>query len=263
MHTAPALLELQRSFLAAVYGEVASHADAAIVGHGLAPAARLRIYRNSGTQIHAEALRTAFPAIQALVGEGYFVRSAARYRCTDPSQSGNLHGFGRHFAEFLESQPETHALPYLGDVARLEWLRQECALAADAVLLTRTNLLGALASITGRTCIRLHPSVRLFASVHPVLTIWRYAVQPTAERLRLPAHGENVVLWRSHAEVAIAPVESADYACLDALARGQSLDMAYVAARAADPTFDLATCVADLLDCGLIVSIAECEDTGL
>ena len=192
MSAACSLRDLQDRFLAAIYDGDDVAAAELVDGAGLDPDARLRVYRNNSLLNHTRALRDSFPAALALVGEDFFDSAAMQYRRAHPSTSGNLQDFGAEFPEFLESLPGTRSLPYLGDVTRLEWLRQEVALSA------------------------LDASFRLLASPHAVLTIWTYAMAASGERLQLPTGGECVVLWRCDAEVAMAVVDAANFAGLAA-----------------------------------------------
>ncbi len=259
MRVASTLLDLQRSFLEALYNSREAGPVDRLVGAGLDPAARLRIYRHNSEQGHLEALRTTYPAVAALVGDAFFEQTAARYRRAHPSRSGNLQAYGEHFAEYLAWLASTHSLPYLGDVARLEWRRQLAALAGEAQALTPAEWQSALAALEGPVRLTFHPSLHRFASAHPVLAIWRYAMQPSRERLTLPETGVRVVLWRSAGEVAMAGVDPASFACIDALARGDTLDAAHAAANAADPVFDLAQCIASLVKEGLITAITPVQ----
>jgi len=254
MLSAPSLHEWQQHFMNAVYGQYQADDGDWIVGAGLDPAARLRIYQHSSEQIHAGALGTVYPATLALVGEAYFEQVAHRFRMVHPATLGNLQCFGEGLGDFLESLPETQGLPYLGDVARLEWLRQEVVLAVDASTLSTDEFVRALACAEGNAHIALHPSIRLFASRHPVVTLWRYALQPDGERLRLTGTGEHVLLWREAGQVAMAVLEAASFACIEALARGLSLHAAHGAAHSVDPSFDLLDCMASLLESGLVVA---------
>ncbi|TBR72126.1 MAG: DUF2063 domain-containing protein [Burkholderiaceae bacterium] len=259
MRAASTLLELQRSFLGALYNNQEPGPAGRLVGAGLDAAARLRIYRHNSEQTHLEALRTTYPAVAALVGGAFFEQAAARHRSVHPSRSGNLQAYGAHFAEFLASLEDTHRLPYLGDVARLEWLRQAAALAGEATALTPARLGAALAAVEGPVRLTFHPSLQRFASRHPVLAIWQYAMQPCAGRLTLPETGDRVLLWRSADEVAMARVDAASFACIDALACGDTLDAAHAAATAEDPVFDLAQCITSLLEQGLVTAITPVQ----
>lgn len=230
MPTAPLLLECQRRFMAALYTLDAPGPVEAIAGNGLEPAARLRIYRHSCEAIHIGALRTTYPAVLTLVGDDFFDQCARDYRRGHASHAGNLQGFGQHFADYLETLPALRTLPYLPDVARLEWLRQETALAADAGALSADTFAHASLVNGGPLRIAPRPSVRLLTSPHAILTIWRYTLQSNDDRLQLPDAGENVVLWREDGEVAMAALDAASFACIEALACGHTLENANVAA---------------------------------
>jgi len=109
--------------------EESSVISAWVLGNGLTPKARLRIYRNIVHNNHAAALRTAYPVVLKLVGEDFFENAAARYLRDYPTRSGNLQDYGSNYAEFLAKMPEASGLAYLPDVAQLEWARQESYLA--------------------------------------------------------------------------------------------------------------------------------------
>ncbi|MFZ0498845.1 MAG: DNA-binding domain-containing protein [Steroidobacteraceae bacterium] len=260
MHAAPALPEWQRQFLDALYDADARGPLAIIDGHGLEPDARLRIYRHSSEAIHIGALRITYPAVLALVGDDYFDQTTRGYRRAHPSQSGNLQTFGTCFAEYLETLPDLRAFAYLPDVARLEWLRQESALAADAESRAPDTFTKERANTDAWPRTGLHPSIRWLASAHPILTIWRYATQPTSEPLVLDGEGEHVVLWRQDGEVAMAAVDPASFVCIASLARGDTLDAAHAAAQARDPAFDLAACLASLFRHALITTLHPLHD---
>ncbi|MGH8115649.1 MAG: HvfC/BufC family peptide modification chaperone, partial [Rhodanobacteraceae bacterium] len=238
MHAAPALPELQHRFLAALYDDGESGPVEAIVGHGLDPSARLRIYRNSCNEIQTGALRATYPAVLALVGADFFEQTARAYRRAHPSASGNLQGFGADFAEHLAALPSLSELPYIPDVTRLEWRRQLAALAADAEPVPLDVVTQQLACTDGPLDVALHPSVQVLASRHKILTIWRYATTPTSDGLQLNGTGEDVVLWREDGEVAMAAPDAASFACIEAIFGGNTLAGAHAAAIAMDLDFD-------------------------
>lgn len=257
MHAACSLRDLQSRFLAALYDGDSAVAAAMVEGAGLDAQARVQVYRNSAALTHTDTLRTTYPAVLALVGDNFFESAAVQYRRAHPSTSGNLQDFGARFAEFIGALPNTYQLPYLADVARLEWLRQTVALAADATPLSAAAMQQASvpAQAHDKLCIALHPSVRLFASQHAVLTLWRYAMDPPAERLQLPTEGEHVVLWRSDTEVAMASVDAASFTCIEALSRGVSLDDACHEALIRDAQFDVTACIGSLVEQAVITAI--------
>lgn len=252
------LPELQRDFLAALYDAADAGPVAAIAGNGLSAAARLRVYRHSCEASQTDALRTAYPGVLALVGEAWFDQTAHGYRRAWPSTSGNLQAFGAHLGDYIAALPPAGIPPYLADVARLEWLRQRAVLAPAAPLVGESA-----ASLPRGADVRItfDPSLHLFASHHAVLTIWRYAMQPTAERLQLRGEGENVLLWREEDAVVMAAVDAASFACIASLASGATLRAAGSAGTAIVADFDTAACVGSLIDHDLVTAIRPEPDT--
>lgn len=255
MHVAPALLETERCFLAALYDDAEPGPLDAIAGNGLEPAARLRIYRHSCSQTQVDALRTTYPGVLALVGAAFFDQSARGYRQAYPSGSGNLQRLGANFGDYLESLASLVGLPYLPDVARLEWCRQLSAVAGEAPALPPDAVTEQLLRTEASLKLDLQPSVHILDSRHPVLTIWRYTLDPTPEGLQLTGAGEQVVLWREHGEVAMDTPDAASFACIDALSHGKLLASAHAAAQAIDPDFDLSACLVSLAGHGLLVAL--------
>lgn len=255
MPTAHALHELQRSFLAALYDDAESGPVRTIAGKGLEPSARLRIYRRSCNEAQTGALRTTYPAVLALVGAAFFEQSARSYRQAHPSASGNLQEFGAGFADHLASLTSLDGYPYLPDVARLEWQRQLTVLAADDEAIARDAIAQHLARADPPIHVGLQPCVHILASHHPVLTIWRYATDPTAADPQLTGSGEQVVLWREDGEVAMATPDAASFACIAALTRDDALADAIATAKTIDPDFDLPACLDSLAERELIVAL--------
>lgn len=262
VHAVPTLLETQRRFLAALYNDDDTGPDTSIVGDGLASEARLQIYRHSCEATQAAAMRTTYPAVLALVGEAFFEQTVRGYRRAYPSRSGNLQAFGDHLADYLATLPALHQLPYLPDVARLEWLCQESALASGAGGPAPDSATRLLATIGGPWHVVLDPSVRLFTSRYPVLTVWHFAMQPVEGGLTLPDDAEHVVLWRDEANVAMAALDVASFACIEALMRNRALAEARAAGRVHDPDFNFAACMRSFVDRGLFVMLSttpSCE----
>jgi hypothetical protein len=256
MTAAPRLHELQQGFADAMLRRDESVA-AWVEGAGLEPTARLRVYRNAiaGT-LHA-ALRDAYPVVLALVGEGYFEELSERYRLQYPSTSGNLQHFGATMAQFIEETPSLRALPYLPDVARLEWLRQGVALAAEQPTMDAAALAHWATCEPAALRMEFHPSMHLLASSHAVLTLWRWCQAPHGAAPNPQAGAEHVLLWRDDGEVAMAAVDPATFRCIGALAEGCDLASAYRAATDVDPYFDVQTCLQDLLAHRLVVSLSS------
>jgi hypothetical protein len=220
------LKELQEAFARAI---TADGEEAMIVRLTDAPAVgrqRLAVYRHAVLANATQALEAAFPVVARLVGDAYFAEAAARHLGQEPPTSGDLNRYGAGFPAFLDAYRHAAGMPWLPDVARLEWAWHDALMAADAAGLD----LAALASVpeTHRGGIRflLHPSVRLVRSAWPVLAIWE-ANQPdrdgTPDR---DAGSDDVLLWRADARVRAVLLAPAEASFLERLAARLTLEEA-------------------------------------
>jgi hypothetical protein len=185
---------------------------------------RLAVYHRSSRANREGALAAAYPVVLRLVGEAYFSEAAARYAEASPSRSGDLGAYGSGFGAFLAAYPHARELPYLADVARLEWALHESRHAAQAAGLDYAALGAVPAEALGRLRMRLRPCVRLVASSYPILAIWeanQAGRDGTPERTQ---GGESVVVRRgADLEAVPAAVGTAEWTLLQCFARGEPL----------------------------------------
>src|SRR2546428_11355796 len=128
----PSLRELQQGFADAVLAPPRTAPDFAIA-RSAHTAERIEIYRNAVFENYRNALRASFPVVLRLVGEPFFNAAVDAFAHECPSVSGALTVYGDAFGDFLAGYPHAAALPYLADVARLEWAVDEAQRAADSV----------------------------------------------------------------------------------------------------------------------------------
>jgi len=169
----PTLREVQQ----AVAHSLLARDDSAAVNHivdDLVPAAdRLRIYRNTFIGTLISALRLTFPVVERLVGQDFFEGSAAAFVERHPPRSAYLNEYGAAFGDFLAEFPPASSLPYLPDVARLEWAVSSATCAPDAPVLDPAALATFDEADQGKLRFVAHPSVRLVAVRYPADHIWR------------------------------------------------------------------------------------------
>jgi hypothetical protein len=235
----PALPEAQRRLAAAVFED-----DAAVLAqvrvNGLEPARRLAVYRNNTLKGLALALADGFPVVRRLVGDEFFAAMARAFVRRHPPASGCLLDYGAELAGFIESFEPAAALPYLPDVARLEWAWHLAFHAEDAAPLRPEALQTAPPEQEGDIRLRLHPSARLLASAWPVLRIFE-ANQPGRDgRVDLDrGTGCRALVVRPDLDVELHALQAGEFALLQALDRGCGLVAAFEQASAAEPGFDL------------------------
>ncbi len=170
------------------------------------PPSRLDIHRNTVLGLLAEVLAAAFPVTRLVVGEEFFEGAARLFAADQPPDRPALWAWGGGFPDFLSAFPPAAALPYLPDLARLEWAMHSACFAADAEALD----LGLLTAQPPEALVGLafqpHPSVALLRSPWPVHSLWA-AHQPDGSLDRLPAEGEAVLIQRREAGVTPRPLD--------------------------------------------------------
>jgi hypothetical protein len=219
---------------------------------GTGAGARFDVYRNNVAVSLTEALETGFPAVRGLVGDAFFRAMAAVFLRTYPPDSPVLMWWGGRLPDFLAGFAPAQGLPYLPDVARLEFALRDSYHAADA---TPTDMAG-FAALTpealARARIRLVPSVRLVRSRWPVLELWRTGLGSPAPTART---GQNVLVTRPGFDPAPEVLPTGGGLFLARLIDRATLAEATEAATGAVPDFDPAPVLSRLLTAHAILSI--------
>ena len=211
------------------------------------------IYRAGYLASLTEALRDVYPVCDRLVGADCFTALARSYLPQHPSVSADLHCYGAGFAGFLLGFLAD--LPYLPDVARLEWLAHEAFHAADAPPLDLTRLAAVPAANHALLRFHLHPSVRLMRSDFPVHRIWQVN-QPDwtgAESVNLDEGGVALAVYREALEITLLPLGPATLALAESFRAGHDFARACDKLLAAEPDADPGQALHTLLQHGLVV----------
>lgn len=237
----PALRELQLRFAEAVLsGQVDGIADRLRVRNGT-PAERLAVYRNNTLSNLRGALREVYPIVEQLVGEVFFKHAAGEFIAVHPSTSGDLNDYGDGFAGFLATYPPATTLPYLPDVARLEWALERAYYAADSGNLELSRLGDVPPERYGDLRLLLHPAATLVQSDYPLLAIWEMHQPDYAGdgELDLGAGDAALLVTRRGLQTLIEPLDRAEYIFLALLGEGRPFDLAVTAALERDENFPL------------------------
>jgi hypothetical protein len=254
------LREMQLEFARALFaaGPGGAHRAPQIRADGVSPVQRLGFYRTNVLGNYLDALRASFPAVERLVGNGYFRHLAQRYIAAHPSRSGDLNRYGDAFAGFLASLPVSERLPYVADVARLEWALEESFSEGEHAPLAIERLAQVPAEDVERLTFSLHPACRLLRSPYPVRRIWRLAQadREADEKVELDMGGEDLLVRRQGFELVIDGLAPGDYELLCAIAAHATLAHAHTSALAACAKFDIAACLQRHVGAGTLVDFS-------
>ncbi len=188
-----------------------------------------------------DALADTFPAVFRLVGEPFFRFAAREFASAHPPRRrSTLTTYGVSFPGFLRDFEPAAPVPYLADVALLEYSYLSAYHAAEATRPIRPGLEGAAAEDRPPR-LALHPSARLMTSPYPVSRIWEVNRRRAAieGKLRFSHEREHLLVIRPDATVEVRRVSRAAWAALLTIRQGSGYDAALEAGVRADPQCDV------------------------
>ncbi|MDA7427416.1 DNA-binding domain-containing protein [Primorskyibacter aestuariivivens] len=223
-------------------------------GKGRPAGRRYNVYRNNVAVSLSEALETGFPAVAKLIGAENFRNIAGLYLRQSPPESPRMMLYGRGFGEFLDGFAPLAKYPYLGDVARLEFGLRESYHAADSTPIDPAAL-GIDPERLMASMLTLAPSLRILRSPFPVVSLWRYNMEPGAPKPTAEPQDALILRAEFDPEPHLLPPGGAQF--IEALLCGETLGAAYEAGLARTDAFDLSAMLTLLLGGNAITSLEE------
>ncbi|WP_322025838.1 DNA-binding domain-containing protein [Burkholderia sp. BCC1977] len=242
----PTLADLQQAIRARLHG-TANDAPTWIVSDGFLPDARLAIYRHTMTAVLVNALRLAFPAVQSLLGAECFEGAARRFIDVAPPDSAWLDEYGAALPAFLAALPETRSIPYLADVAQLEWHVNSVLHAPDAPTLNLARVATLDEAALGRLRLRAHPAVRIASLAFPADAIWRAVLDrddAAMDAIRLDDGPVHLLVRRTAEGIETVRLDDGEYRITAALFAGATVHDALSVAPDTDALTHFATLLA-------------------
>jgi len=253
----PRRTEDQGAFVAAIFNPEQAVPKGLTSRTGPRPLKRFNVYRNNVFVSLIEALEGRFPAVCRLVGEEFFRAMARAFIENHPPRSPVLLHYGGEFPGFLDGFEPAESVPYLADVARLEWSWNEAYHAPDASPLCADEMSALASADIANATITLHPSLRSVASNFPVVTLWTAMTDETdLDENTLDAGPEDALILRPELDVEVRQLPVGAVTFIASLGAGKTLLQAAEAAGAENPEFDLSANLTGLMQCGAICDIA-------
>lgn len=243
------LRDQQRTIAAGLMSGETGFAATLIAASRISSADRLHIHRNTMLTALSNALALTYPAVEALVGAEFFAQTARAFIQADPPRAALLTRYGAAFPDFLGRYELLAGLPYLPDVARLEWAVEQAAHGPsddEAAPPADTDI--------GGTRLALAPSLALLQTGYRAEPIWRAALDNDGDALSRIDIGRTVsmlAIWRSGDGVGVSSLGPAAASFLEELIAGGDAETAINAAVAADPAGDpIAAISSEILPAG-------------
>jgi hypothetical protein len=191
--------------------------------HGTA-AERLHVYAGGYPARVQEALVETFPAVAHLIGDGAVTDLTRRFVGAFALRSYNLNDAGVELPAFLRRDELSSQLPFLPDLAELEW-NIACAFHAhDDTPLDPSALAEWSLDDWEHAVLRFQPSVALVCSPWPVRDLWKARETPISDiDLDLRNRPDRVLVYRSGLGGRCESIGIDEAAALAALLDGRKL----------------------------------------
>jgi hypothetical protein len=253
MRPMPSLRDIQQAMRDSLVGFDEGVAARYVVADGLAPEKRLAVYRNTFDTTLANALRLSYPAVRKIVGAEFFEGAARIFAHERPPRASWLDLYGADFADFLATFAPAASLPYLPDVARLEWAVNRALHAPDAERLDANTIAAVDATLHERIRFTVDPSVSLLRTDYPADAIWRAVLESDDAALTavdLADGPVRLLVQRLATGVEVKRIDEAAFRITAALIAGQPLRAALACADASSA----AAVLADHLTAGRFIA---------
>jgi hypothetical protein len=246
------------TFAAALLDPSAPCPSGLVTWNGSDATQRFGVYRNNVTVSLIDAVADTFPVVQQLVGADFFRAMAGEFVRKSPPTSPVLAWYGETFADFVAAFPPASGVPYLADVARLEYARVLAFHAADADPMPVAEVAGWLNDPEALSTLhlQLHPSLQVIDSPFAIVSLWG-AHQGIGELATIdPVQPECALVLRHGLSVEVMCIPTAGGRFIAALQTGASLGIAVQQASAGAP-FDPAPVLGLLISRELLVGLGQ------
>lgn len=247
------LKEIQEEFAKHIYDKTQNKVFDVIDESDIDKNERLEIYRNNVLGNFDTALELTYEVIKKLVGDQYFESLSKKYHQKYRSKSGNLDDYGNYFHRLISSLKKEHQLPYLSDIAKLEWRYHLAYFAANTTPLDTKKLQQVPEENFSELIFKLHPSCHLFSSQYPVFTIWNNVRKNFKKEINIKnKKGELILIERSHLKTNIHNLSEIEYMFLQNIKKKSTLYKIYETLGKVDPQIAIGLLVNKFVSNGVL-----------
>jgi len=202
-----ALRDIQTAMLQDIY--TGSRNSAQYLDLTIGSIDRLDIYANNTLLGLTDILADIYCVAKKIVGDDFFKTLARHYIQRHPQSRGNRNKFGDGMSDFLGTFAPAQKLPYLPDIAALEWAYFQSSISDDAPTIDFDELIARISG-TPDFCLSVHPSTHLLPQHFNALDIWRHHQADQNNSIELIQNKHTVLIWRdSLNEICMRPVSNA------------------------------------------------------
>jgi hypothetical protein len=206
----------------------------------------MAVYRNNVLANLTGALANVYPIVRKIVGAEFFDAMARQYATLNPSTSGDLNDYGARMPAFVAAFKGTQDLPYLSDVARMEWLAHLSYSAADSPSARAGGVPDFRPANIDSLRLRCAPGSALLQSDWPLARLWEIHQDDFRGEIEVAfvPGPYRMFIHRPEWRVQVFPVTLGEFRLLAGAGRGEPLGEVLEAAAAVEPAFDPAPVLA-------------------
>ena len=229
-----------------------------IVEEGISAQDRLNIYRSNVYGSLSRALAQAYPVVLQVIGEENFRSLSRAYIQAYPPSQAHLATYGSRLAAFVSTFEPAQEIPYLSDLAALEWAQIKAYFASPARTLDYEALQNLSPERRPQVVFDLAPSATVLMSEFPILKIWEMYHEQTLNRgsLDWDGIGDCALVFRPNQAVETHRLDLAAAILFHRLDRKENFQQAAKMAVECDPEFDLEGTLVYYLEHGLFVDFS-------
>lgn len=200
-------------------------------------------------------LAGVFPITKRLLSEAEFRIAADQYFSERIPSSIDPMNYCEEFPDFLENFTTEKDLPYLVEIAMLDYGCYQAKQAMDAQPINKkifTEL--SPEQLAGRH-IQLHPACFWMSSPFSLYDVWYRFNSSLPSKASAALTPQEVVIIRPQMQVEVHKVDTGLVRALDALDNGETLNKALMEGGQEDPNFNAVAAIQFLIQNGLIVNL--------
>lgn len=251
------LARQQQALLGALFERGSAHAATNVATYlDISWARGQKVYQDNSHALACKALRAAYPVVARLLGDESFDSLAQALWHTCPPRCGDAGRWGDTLGAFVRVDAQLADVPYLADVAHVEWLRHSSASAADVWADPESFALLAEHDPSDLRLL-LAPGCATWPSVWPVVSIINAHLQADSAALGQVAdllragRSETALVWRAGLRPQLRLTQAGETTFLAALQQGHTLG----AAVQASPGLDMAFWLPMAVHTGLLLGV--------
>ena len=213
---------------------------------------RLGIYSNNYDASLNGILKKRYPVCLQLVGEDFFVMMTRAFIEQTPSTCLSVDDYGEQFGLFIDHYAPANCLPYLPDVARLEWAWAQAYFGPDIGPIDFAIFADLQSKMADNFVFDLAANAVLLQSQYPIDQIWQLHqndFDPQAS-IHMDQTQMQCIVWRRQWEVLIERLTTDEWEVLKLFHAGAHL--AEVCEETTDKSIDLGAILPVLIRKGWI-----------